>query len=393
MPRTPRKEQFRPDEICVVHTVQRCVRRAYLAGKDFQTGRDYGSRREWIRRRMEVLASVYGIDILTYAIMSNHLHLVLRNRPDVVQTWNNRQVAERWLQLFPGKRLDEYLGQPTENEIKTLAKDEKRMVLLRLRLSDISWFMRSLCEPIARMANREDEVTGHFWEGRFKAQRLMDEASLLACSMYVDLNPVRAALAEGPESSLHTSAYDRIEAVRGVEMESAACQLRPLSVSQAGRERRSVSGAELKSRASGRKGHSREGFRGGSRSLIRRDAWLAPLTLKARAKSGEDLASSTSVRASDKGFLEMDLSDYLQLLEWTGRQGRKDKRGKIPEQMLPLLERLGIEEGMWCDLVWNFKRYYGNRAGTPRTLRAEAASNERHWYRGQNAAAKCFHTN
>lgn len=384
MPRAARREQFRPEEICVVHAMQRCVRRAYLTGKDFQTGKDYGPRREWIRRRMEVLASVYGIDILTYAIMSNHLHLVLRNRPDVVKTWSNRQVAERWLRLFPGKRLDEYLGQPTENEVKSLSKDEKRIVLLRLRLSDISWFMRSLCEPIARMANREDEVRGHFWEGRFKAQRLLDEASLLACSMYVDLNPIRAALAESLESSLHTSAYDRIQGVQGVEMDSAAGQLLPLSIEAASSERRSVAVSELKRRSARR--------RGASGGRIRRDAWLAPLTLQVRSSGGDGKPSSTGVRASDKGFLEMGLSDYLQLLEWTGRQGRKEKRGKIPERLAPLLERLGIEEGMWCDLVWNFKRYYGSRAGSPETLRAEAASGDRHWNRGQRSAAECFRT-
>ena len=87
------------------------MRRAFLAGSDAVSGRDFDHRREWIRRRLEVLASVFGIDVLTYAILSNHMHLVLRTRPDVVATWSDREVAERWLRLFPGRRLDEYLGQ------------------------------------------------------------------------------------------------------------------------------------------------------------------------------------------------------------------------------------------------------------------------------------------
>ena len=93
MPRKPRIEQFVPTEICIVHAVQRCVRRAFLAGKDSLTGNNYEPRRQWIRRRMEILASVYGIDVLSYSILSNHMHLVIRNRPDVVGTWSDLEVA------------------------------------------------------------------------------------------------------------------------------------------------------------------------------------------------------------------------------------------------------------------------------------------------------------
>src|SRR6056297_555616 len=196
MPRPKRSEQFDPAEVCIVHVVQRCVRRAFLAGVDRQTGKDYSFRREWMRRRMEALASVFGIDVLTYAVMSNHLHLILRNRPDVVATWSDQEVAIRWLRVFPGRRLEEHLAEPTENDVKMLVNQPERLKVIRERLSDISWFMRALSEPIARMANRQDECTGRFWEGRFKAMRIVDEAGLLACAMYVDLNPVRAAMVE-----------------------------------------------------------------------------------------------------------------------------------------------------------------------------------------------------
>ncbi len=93
MARPARAEQFHPAEIGIVHAVQRCVRRALLAGVDVVSGKDYSFRREWIRRRMEALASVFGIDVLTSAIMSNHLHLILRNRPDVVAAWSDQDVA------------------------------------------------------------------------------------------------------------------------------------------------------------------------------------------------------------------------------------------------------------------------------------------------------------
>ena len=55
--------------------------------------------------------------------------------------------------------------------------------------------MRCLAEPIARRGNKGDEVTGHFRAGRFKAPLLHDEAALVTCMAYVDLNPVRARIA------------------------------------------------------------------------------------------------------------------------------------------------------------------------------------------------------
>ena len=149
MPRPARVEQFDASEVCIVHVVQRCVRRAFLAGVDAATVKNYSFRREWIRRRMEALASVFAVDVLSYAIMSNHMHQILRNRPDVVATWSDEEVAIRWLRVFPGRRLEEHLAEPTENDVQTLCNNKERITEIRKRLSDISWFMRALAEPIA----------------------------------------------------------------------------------------------------------------------------------------------------------------------------------------------------------------------------------------------------
>ncbi len=113
VPRPLRAELFDPNEVCIVHCVQRCVRRAFLAGEDPVSGKNYEFLREWIRERLECIASIFGVDVLTYAILSNHMHVILRTRPDVVSTWSDQEIARRWLSLFPGQRVDEFLGQPS----------------------------------------------------------------------------------------------------------------------------------------------------------------------------------------------------------------------------------------------------------------------------------------
>lgn len=142
--------------------VSRGSRRAFLAGVDEQSGIDYSFRKEWIRRRFEALASVFAIDVLSYAILSNHTHQILRNRPDIVAQWADAEVAIRWLKVFPGKRLDEYLAEPTEADVQMLCQNQERLTEIRTRLSDFSWFMKALAEPIARLANQQDagEPTG-----------------------------------------------------------------------------------------------------------------------------------------------------------------------------------------------------------------------------------------
>ena len=100
---------------------------------------------------------------------------------------------------------------PTEPEIKSIAGCPVKTKEIRERLSSISWWMRLLCQRIAMRANREEEETGRFWQDRYRATVLTDEASLLACAAYVDLNPIRAAMCETLEDSDHTSVQRRIE--------------------------------------------------------------------------------------------------------------------------------------------------------------------------------------
>ena len=93
------------------------------------------------------MATRYGVEVSVYAVMSNHLHVVLRTRPDWVDSWSNREVAIRWLKLFSRSKLVEDKNTPPRHsEIKMLTGNEEQMAELRMRLSSVSWFMRSLNE-------------------------------------------------------------------------------------------------------------------------------------------------------------------------------------------------------------------------------------------------------
>ena len=213
MPRA-RKHSVSLDATPYYHCMSRCVRRAFLCGFDSITNRSYEHRRAWVEDRILFLATVFAIDVCAYAVMSNHHHVVLHiNKPKAL-SWRDEEVCERWHRLFKGTLLTKkYLQKEPLTEIE-LDVVKARLDQWRLQLCSISWFMRALNEPIARMANAEDKCTGKFFESRFKSQALLDEKALLGCMAYVDLNPVRAKMASTPESSEHTSVKKRISAIK-----------------------------------------------------------------------------------------------------------------------------------------------------------------------------------
>ncbi len=198
------------------HCISRCVRRAFLCGDE------HDHRRQWIEERLAELLTVFTIEACAYAIMSNHLHLILKTDPKAALALTDMDVARRWVQLFPAElqRRKQDAGSAAEARrvetayLQSIVADRRKIARWRARLASISWFNKLLKEPIARRANREDDCTGHFWEGRFKSIRLLDRAAVLACMVYVDLNPMRAGLAKALRACSFTSILHRLKVLR-----------------------------------------------------------------------------------------------------------------------------------------------------------------------------------
>jgi hypothetical protein len=203
--------------------------------------------------------------------------------------------------------------------------------------------------------------------------------------MYVDLNPIRAAMAESPDQAVHTSAYDRIKGERGEQISSAAFDLVTVSTEEAGKHQRETTVVEKKKQRQAKR-------RNPTGKRILRDSWLAPMTHSPKSFADDPQVHQGGVRASDKGFLNLPWRDYLALLRWTGKQRLKEAVGEVPAKLQAALKSLGIDTSMWRDLVWNFKRYFGRAscAGSPESMAADAARTGKRFHRCQRQVSECF---
>jgi REP element-mobilizing transposase RayT len=262
--------------------------------------------------RIRLLSSIFAIDVCAYSVMSNHYHLALKVCPEQLEDPSEDDIMGRWCVLFKGPLLiQNYRSGEDLKPFERLAVSDIVNVW-RSKLSSISWFMRCLNQPIAHQANREDKCTGKFWESRFTSQALKSEEALLSCMAYVDLNPVRAGIADTPECSNHTSIRER---------------LKPEFDLQHAIKDQTEYGDLLDFRAP-----------------------LKPL-----------LHFENQLVNEPQTGIVFNFKEYLALVDWTGRIIRSDKRGHIDNALPPILARLQITADQWRINTTQFEAIHPKR--------------------------------
>ncbi|MBU2971341.1 transposase [Pseudoalteromonas sp. C2R02] len=314
------------------HCINRCIRRSFLCGDDVYSGNNFDHRRTWLVDRIKFLSTVFSIDIAAYAIMSNHYHLVLKVNREEALNLTNDEVIERWYQLYHGCILVDRYKSGEELNSAYMYRINEIIDEWRARLYDISWFMRNLNEFIARKANSEDNCTGKFWEGRFKSQALLDEPAILSCMMYVDLNPIRAKMADSLLESEFTSIQERRKQYQSFKKQT--CKLK--------------------------KSNKKPEF-----------------TVLQQPKSLLELGCSI-----DKNTIPFTLIDYLALADFSSRLIVPNKRGRVVKEKPKILEVLNIEIESWLSTIQHFRRHYANFAGSKSSLMQYAHSHNHSWYKG-----------
>jgi hypothetical protein len=339
----PRRAQIDPTQPTWVHCTSRCVRRAFLAGDKFEY------RKKWIEERLEFVAKCCAAEVAGYAIMGNHMHVVVKMQRCVAMAWDAVEVAKRWLSLFPKKYLSD--GTPVLPDDATLAvyaRNTAKINKWRLRLSDLGWFMKLCKEPIARRANKEDNCTGAFWEGRYHSVVLLSQNALIACLAYIDLNPIRAKITDRPEASYYTSGYRRI---RARNRHKTAEKIRANKPRDAEKILTQV----------GLRKHAQHGEDG---------LWLTPLK---RCIVGDALGNKTITP-----------DEYLTLLDATGRLLKNGKRGKIPDALAPILQRLDVSIDAWLATMLGWRMFaFGAAIGNYAARKQEALRRGLKWLKNR----------
>lgn len=289
------------------HIVTRCVRRTWLCGKDARSGRDYSYRKKWIEQYALELSEAFTVNVFAYAAMSNHYHLALEYRPQDALKLSDSEVARRWLIAFPPRK------DKREAKYQALLKSPELIAKRRGQLADLSWFMKCLNQRIAVRANREDDCTGKFWEGRFHSSKpLKTLQDVYACMTYIDLNPVNAgASPEVASPGEHTSLRRRVEEAE--------------------------------------------------RDESKRGRVLAPMLVQGR--SGE-------ISSGGATPLELTLRGYLEHVHWTARAAKVEAKSR--PRPPPSLE----EPDEWLSTIQSFVRRWGRKPGLGDTLLAGHAATE-----------------
>ncbi|MES1191715.1 MAG: alpha-amylase family glycosyl hydrolase [Steroidobacter sp.] len=386
-----------------------------MCGKDKQSGTNYDHRKQWLVSRLRFLSYVYAIDICANAVMSNHYHVVLHVDKERALGWSAKEVAERWQQIYNGHPLvDQWLAHPETMSGAQQAAVDELIEEWRKRLYGIDWFMRGVNETIARMANDEENLKGRFWEGRYKSQALLDEAALLTCMAYVDLNPVRAGITNDLVTSDFTSIQQRLfdHAKRLAHPSKDEKTL----ISRVKKQRQLKAELELDDQPEAKLMqfkkpiNKKEPPHPQSLSLVgeREGLFIESVPRRVEGNGGAFAVKSEGTLRQAQGerndlqhqrksfrnaihdALPITQQDYFTLVDTTGRLIREDKTGYISSELKPILKRFNIDPEQFMDQVQHFHERYAHCAGAPDNITAFAKRFKRRWGKGVQIARQMY---
>lgn len=303
---TPRTHQINLEAATYYHCYVRCVRKGYLFGTG-ENGKNYDHRKSWVSERIHHLIKAFAIEVCAFAIMNNHYHIVLHVNKELALSWADEEVNQRW-QWALNRKAPLTSASPEE------------IMRRRNNLFNISWFMRFLNEHIARLANKEDDVKGRFWESRFQSQALLDEGALLACMAYVDLNPIRAKMANTLQNSDHTSIQKRLEAHQ--QNQSVPKTLMPFQ-------------------------------------------------------------DASTTENTTKVTLPFSQKDYFTLVDWSGRQFREGKPGYIAADVPSIVQQVGLNPTHWISTIEKTRTQDHGICGALTKMKMWANRIHKKWLKGQ----------
>ena len=177
----------------IYHCVTRTVNKEYIIDR---------VAKEVLRKQLWQIADFSGVEVITYCIMSNHFHVLVKVPDRETAKVSDKELIRRYRVLYP-KPTQYQQADPKLLEKKLLENDEEAEELrsrLLERMNDVSQFMKALKQRFSIWYNRTHDRVGTLWSERFKSTLVEGtEAALRITAAYIDLNPVRAKVVDDPK--------------------------------------------------------------------------------------------------------------------------------------------------------------------------------------------------
>jgi len=155
---------------------------------------------EVLRKMLHQVSDFSGVEVLTYCLMNNHFHVLVR--VPSVDSIDDAELIRRYRVLYP--KPTPYQSATAEKMFRELKSDgpdaEAIRTKLFARMGDVSAFMKTLKQRFSTWFNKTHERFGPLWSGRFKSVLVEGKGNALqTMAAYIDLNPVRAGLVDDPK--------------------------------------------------------------------------------------------------------------------------------------------------------------------------------------------------